>query len=84
MPEKTIFRLIHCVKHFAGKGKYCLAAGCGNTLQAQVVQGQQRLDAVTIAKKDLFELQAVLANDHYNLVSEQNTKKQNILILKQL
>lgn len=46
-----------------------------NTLQAQVVQGQQRLDAVTIAKKDLFELQAVLANDHYNLVSEQNTKK---------
>lgn len=55
-----------------------------NTLQAQVVQGQQRLDAGTIAKKDLLELQAVLASDHYNLVSEQNTKKQNILILKQL
>jgi outer membrane protein len=55
-----------------------------NTLQAQVVQGQQRLDAGTIAKKDLLELQAVLASDHYNLISEQNTKRQNILILKQL
>lgn len=55
-----------------------------NTLKAQVAQGQQRFDAGTIAKKDLLELQAVLANDQYNLVAEQNTKRQYILTLKQL
>lgn len=55
-----------------------------NTLQAQVLQGQQRLDAGTIAKKDLLELQSVLASDQYSLVSEQNTKRQDILTLKQL
>lgn len=54
------------------------------TTQAQVTQGQQRLDAGTLAKKDLLELQAVLANDKYTLVTAQNTVRQNMLTLKQL
>ena len=54
------------------------------TTQAQVTQGQQRLDAGTLAKKDLLELQAVLANDKYTLVTAQNTERQNILTLKQV
>ena len=55
-----------------------------NTTQAQVTQGQQRLDAGTLARKDLLELQAVLANDNFTLVTEQNTVRQNILTLKQI
>ncbi|MBS1563054.1 MAG: TolC family protein, partial [Bacteroidetes bacterium] len=55
-----------------------------NTTQAQVTQGQQRLDAGTLAKKDLLELQAVLSNDKYTLVTAENTVRQNILTLKQI
>jgi len=55
-----------------------------NTTQAQVTQGQQRMEAGTLAKKDLLELQAVLANDKYTLVTAQNTERQNILTLKQI
>jgi len=55
-----------------------------NTVQAQIKQGQQKFDAGTIAKKDLLELQATLATDKYNLVSEENTKRQYLLTLKQL
>jgi len=55
-----------------------------NTTQAQVTQGQQRMDAGTLARKDLLELQAVLANDKYTLVAAQNTERQNILTLKQI
>jgi outer membrane protein len=55
-----------------------------NTTQAQVTQGQQRLDAGTLARKDLLELQALLANDKFTLVTGQNAVKQNILTLKQI
>jgi outer membrane protein len=55
-----------------------------NTTQAQVTQGQQRLDAGTLARKDFLELQATLANDQYTLVTAQNAEKQNILTLKQI
>ena len=54
------------------------------TTQAQVTQGQQRMDAGTLARKDLLELQAVLANDKYTLVAAQNTERQNTLTLKQI
>src|SRR5882724_233587 len=55
-----------------------------NTTQAQVTQGQQRLDAGTLARKDLLELQAVLASDRFTLVTAQNTERQNMLTLKQI
>jgi outer membrane protein len=55
-----------------------------STIQAQVIQGQQRFDAGTIAQKDLLELLSTQASDKYNLVSAENTKRQDILTLKQL
>lgn len=55
-----------------------------NTSQAQQLQGQQRFDAGSIAKKDLVQLQAQTANDKYTLVTAQNALRQNTLTLKQL
>lgn len=54
------------------------------TSAALVKQGEQRLAAGTVAKKDLLQLQATLANDKYTLVSSQNQLQQNVLALKQL
>ncbi|HMH31458.1 MAG TPA: TolC family protein [Puia sp.] len=54
------------------------------TSQAQLGQGQQQYDAGSIARKDLIALQAQLATDRYNVVTGQNTERQNILLLKQL
>lgn len=54
------------------------------TSEAQVKQGEQLYKAGSIAKKELLELQAVLANDQYNLVTAQNTERQYKLNLKQL
>ena len=58
--------------------------GVATTAEAQVKQSRQRYDAGTIAKKDLPELQATLANDKYNLTSAQNTARHNLLTLKQM
>lgn len=55
-----------------------------NTSKALVEQGSQRLTAGTIAKKDLLQLQATMANDNYTLVAAQNQLQQNVLTLKQL
>jgi outer membrane protein len=55
-----------------------------STSEAQVQQQQQFYDAGTIARKDLIQLQAQLANDRYNLVTAENTHRQNILTLKQV
>ncbi|HLX90354.1 MAG TPA: TolC family protein [Puia sp.] len=54
------------------------------TSQAQIGQAQQQYNAGSIAKVSLIELQAQLANDKYNLVTAQNTERQNALTLKQL
>jgi len=54
------------------------------TSQSQLQQGQQRFDAGAIAKKDLVQLQAQLANDEYTLVTSQNNLRQNELTLKQI
>jgi len=54
------------------------------TSEAQVKQGQQRFAAGSIAQKDLLQLQAVLANDEYNLVTAQNAEQQYLLTLKQI
>lgn len=55
-----------------------------STSNALVKQGTQRLTAGTIAKKDLLQLQATMANDNYTLITAQNQLQQNVLTLKQL
>jgi outer membrane protein len=54
------------------------------TSQSQLQQGQQRFDAGAIAKKDVVQLQAQLANDKYTLVTSQNNLRQDELTLKQI
>jgi outer membrane protein len=54
------------------------------TSQAQLQQGQTQYNAGSIAKNDLVQLEAQLATDQYNLVTAQNTERQNSLNLKQL
>ena len=55
-----------------------------STDTAEVNQGQRRLNAGSIAKKDLAQLQSQLANDKYTLITIQNTMRQDQLTLKQL
>lgn len=55
-----------------------------NTSTAQVDQEQQFYNVGSVARKDLVQLQAQLANDRYSLVTAQNTHRQNLLTLKQL
>ncbi len=54
------------------------------TSDARVKQGQQFLDAGSIAKKDLLQLQAQLASDKYLMIQTQNIISQDILSLKQI
>lgn len=54
------------------------------TSTAQVEQVQQFYDAGSVARKDLVQIQAQLANDKYTLVTAQNAHRQNILTLKQI
>lgn len=54
------------------------------TSEAQVKQGQEQFKAGTIARKDLVQLEAQLANDKYTLTTAANTHRQDILTLKQL
>jgi len=55
-----------------------------NTSMAQVDQGRKEYDAGSIAKNAYIELQGQLATDKYNLVTAQNTVRQNKIMLKQL
>ncbi len=55
-----------------------------NTSAAIVLQSQQRFDTGMIAKKDLLEVQATLANDKYILITDSNALRQNVLTLKQI
>lgn len=52
--------------------------------EAQLKQAEEKNTIGTIAKKDLLQIQASLSNDKYNLVMAENSKRQNILALKQL
>jgi outer membrane protein len=54
------------------------------TSQAQLDQGQIQYKAGSIAKISLVQLEAQLATDKYNLVSAENSVRQNSLTLKQL
>jgi outer membrane protein len=54
------------------------------TSQAELNQGQQQFNAGSIAKNDLIQLQAQSATDKYNLITAQNTQRQEILTLKQI
>ncbi len=55
-----------------------------NTSNAQVRQEVLLYNAGSIAKNDLVQMQAQNATDNYNLVTEQNIYRQNVLTLKQL
>lgn len=55
-----------------------------STAEAQVLRAQQQFDVGSIARKDLAELQAQLANEKYILVTAENSQRQNTLTLKQL
>jgi outer membrane protein len=54
------------------------------TSQAQVQQAKKRLDAGSIAQKDVAQLLAQLANDRYTLVTAENAQRQDLISLKQL
>jgi len=54
------------------------------TSQAQVEQAKKRLDAGSIAQKDVAQLLAQLANDKYTLVTAENAQRQDLISLKQL
>lgn len=54
------------------------------TSQAQVNQMEQQFKVGSVAKKDLIQLQAQLANDQYTLTNAQNAERQDKLTLKQL
>lgn len=54
------------------------------TSLAQVNQMEQQYKVGSVAKKDLIQLQAQLANDRYTLTNAQNTERQDKLTLKQL
>lgn len=55
-----------------------------STSKAQVDQATKFLEAGSIARKDLAQLQSQLANDQYSLVLIQNAQRQDLLTLKQL
>ncbi|MDR3693193.1 TolC family protein [Mucilaginibacter sp.] len=54
------------------------------TSKAQVEQAKKRLDAGSIAQKDVAQLLAQLANDKYTLVTAENAQRQDLISLKQL
>ena len=54
------------------------------TSMAQLEQARQRFSAGAIARKDVAQLQAQLANDQYTLTSALNAERQDKLTLKQI
>ncbi|MFT3825832.1 MAG: TolC family protein [Chitinophagaceae bacterium] len=54
------------------------------TSQAQLKQGKQRFDAGSISRKDYIQFESQSATDKYNLVTAQNSYRQNLLTLKQI
>ncbi|MFT4093195.1 MAG: TolC family protein [Niabella sp.] len=54
------------------------------TSQSQLQQSGIKYKAGSISKKDFISYEAQVATDHYNLITAQNTERQNTLTLKQL
>lgn len=54
------------------------------TSAAQVDQARLKLAAGSIAKKELMQLEAQLANDRYLLITSENAQQQDLINLKQL
>ncbi len=54
------------------------------TSTAQLQQAQQRFKAGSIARRDVVQFEAQLANDQYTLTSSTNAQRQDLLTLKQL
>lgn len=54
------------------------------TSRAQTDQMRQQYQAGAVAKKDLIQLEAQLANDQYTLTNAQNAERQDKITLKQL
>lgn len=54
------------------------------TSASQLKQMTQRYQAGDVARKDVVQFQAQLANDQYNLTSAVNAQRQDLLTLKQL
>lgn len=54
------------------------------TSKEQLKLGQIKFNAGSIARKDLVQLQSLVASDEYNLVNAGNTLRLNTLTLKQL
>jgi len=54
------------------------------TSMAQLEQARQRFSAGAIARKDVAQLQAQLANDQYTLTAALNAERQDKLTLKQI
>ncbi len=50
----------------------------------QLKQGNDRINAGSIAKKELLQLQAQAASDEYNLTDAENTLRSNLLSLRNL
>ncbi|PWG78473.1 TolC family protein [Pararcticibacter amylolyticus] len=55
-----------------------------NTSTAQLQQARQRYKAGSIARKDVVQFEAQLANDQYTLTSSENAQRKDLLNLKQL
>jgi outer membrane protein len=53
------------------------------TSTGQLKQGQERLDAGSLSKKDFLLLRAIVASDQYNLINASNDLRLNTVILKQ-
>ncbi|GAB2766914.1 TolC family protein [Rhabdobacter roseus] len=55
-----------------------------NTSEQLLEQARQRYAAGGIARRDLVQFEAQLANDRYTLIASQNAQRQDMLVLKQL
>lgn len=54
------------------------------TSTAQLEQARERYKAGSIARRDVVQFEAQLANDQYTLTSSENAQRQDLLALKQL
>ncbi|MXV15226.1 TolC family protein [Hufsiella ginkgonis] len=55
-----------------------------NTSTAQLEQARRRFEAGSVARKDVAQFEAQLANDRYMLTTSQNAERQDKLTLKQI
>lgn len=55
-----------------------------NTSAAQVIRARNQLAAGSVARKELLQLEAQLADDKYSLITSENAKRQDLVNLKHL